>query len=75
MRRVDDSVEILDPEHAEVGDGKAAALILMRGQLSVAGAGGQILHLGGQGRQRFLMRVLEHRREQPTLDGDGHGHI
>ena len=58
MRRVDDRVEVVDPEHAEVGDGEAAALILMRSELAVASAGGEVFHLRREGRERLGVGVL-----------------
>src|SRR5580704_15795786 len=39
MRRVDDSGEVVDAIHAEVGDGRGAALIFLRLEFSRAGAG------------------------------------
>src|ERR1700761_6392739 len=47
MRRVDHGGEILDAEHAEIGDREGAALELLRLQLLGAGALGQRLHLVG----------------------------
>jgi SNF2 family DNA or RNA helicase len=75
MRRVDDRVEILDPEHAQIGDGEGSALVLLRGKLAVAGAAGQILHLGRECSQRFHLGVPQHGGEEPALDGHGHRHV
>ena len=47
LRRVDDRGELLDAEHAEVGDREGAALELLELQLAGAGARGEVLHLGG----------------------------
>ena len=42
MRWVDDGGELLDGEHAEVGDGDAAALQLLLAEPSVPRAAGEI---------------------------------
>lgn len=44
--RVDHRVKVVDAEHAQVRDGKAAALVFMRRKFAVAGAGGEVFHLG-----------------------------
>ena len=59
MRRVDDRVEVFDAEHAQIADREAAALIFMGGELFGLGAGGEVLHLGGECREGFLLGVLD----------------
>ena len=45
LRRVDNGRERRNSKHAEVGDGKCAALVFVRQQLAVAGFSRQILDL------------------------------
>ena len=73
MGWIDDGVEVLDAEHAEVGDRETASLVLVRRQLAVARECRQFLHLGGQGRERLQVRVPENRREQAAFNGHGDG--
>ena len=75
MRRVHDGIEIVDAEHAEVRDCESTALVLVRGQLALAGASGEVFHLSRQRRQRFGVGILQDRSEQTALDGDGNSHI
>ncbi len=75
VRRVDDGVEVVDAEHAQVRDGEAAALVLLRLQLALAGARGEVLHFGGDLRQPLGVRVLDDRGQQPALDGHRDGHV
>ena len=75
MRRVDDCVEVVDPEHPEVGNRKAAALIFMRRKLAVTRAGSEVFHLGREGRERFAFGVLQDRREETAFDGHGDSNV
>src|SRR3546814_16071856 len=45
LGRIDDGVELLDAVHAQVGDGRRAALIFMGLQLAVPRPGGKVLRL------------------------------
>ena len=58
MRRVDDRVKVVDAKHAEVGNGKAAALIFMRCQFAVTGTGSEVFHFSREGRERSSFRRL-----------------
>lgn len=46
LRGVDDSSKFVDAEHAEVGNGESAALVLFRLELTVTSSGGKSLGLG-----------------------------
>ena len=70
MRRVDHRIEILDAVHAQIGNRGRAALIFLRHELSRPRPRGEILHFVGDRRERFLLRLAHHRRDQPALDGD-----
>ena len=63
--------ELLDIEHAEVGDREGAALVLLRLQAAGAGAADQILRHPGDGAQALLVGVGDEGGDQPALDRDG----
>src|SRR3546814_17711087 len=48
LGRIDDGVELLDAVHAQVGDGRRAALIFMGLQLAVPRPGGTVLRPEGR---------------------------
>ncbi len=75
MRRVDHRIEIVDPKHTQIGNGKTAALVFMGGKFAVTGAGGEVFHFGREGRERFHLGVFQDRREQAAFDGNRNSHI
>src|SRR5215211_1719230 len=75
LRRVDDRGEALDPEHAHVGDGEGAALVLLGLQPSLAGALGEVLRGRGDGGEGLVGRVPDDGRYEALLQGDRHRQI
>src|SRR5258705_170350 len=71
LRRVDDSGEMADAEHAEVGDRGRAALVFLRLELAGPRPRGEILHLVGDLRQRLALGVEVDWRVQAAGHGDG----
>ena len=73
--RIDDRREILDAEHAEIGDGERAAGIFLWLQLALAGAGGEVFHLFGNLGEAFAFSVEDDRRDQAAINGDSNRNI
>src|SRR5262245_16954116 len=69
VRRVDDGGEILDAVHAEVRHGGGAALILLGLELARPRPRREILHLVGDGGERFRLGATDHRRNQAARNG------
>src|SRR5262245_62113810 len=68
VRRIDDRRKLAHAVHAEVRDRRRAALVFVRLELARAGALGELTHLGGDRGQRLLLRLPDHRRDQPAVD-------
>ena len=68
MRRVDDGGEFLDAIHAEIGNGRCAALIFRGQQFARPRPGGQVLHLERDLRTASWFRRAHNRREQSAFD-------
>ena len=68
MRRINNRLEVLDAEHAEVRHRRRSALIFIGLQLPRAGAGGIILHLVRDLRQAFRFSLADHGRDEATRD-------
>ena len=64
LRRVDDRVELLDAEHAEVGQAGGAALIFMRLQFAFTGLLGQFLHIGADRGKTARIGFRDDRRDE-----------
>src|SRR5690242_1243598 len=76
LGRVDDGGEALDGGvHAHVGDGDAAALVLLGLELAVAGALAEILDLGGDGGEAEAVDVLDNGCHEADGGGDGDGDV
>src|SRR6185312_13007316 len=75
LRRVDYRRELVDVEHAEIGDGERAAGVLLGHEPAFAAALGQVVRLGRDLPQRLEVRVADHRCDQSVLDGHGHAHV
>jgi hypothetical protein len=75
LGRVDDGRELLDAEHAEVGDGQGAAFQLGLLQAAGPGPGCEILDRRGEIRQRPARDRAHDRGHQPSLAGHRHGDV
>src|SRR5258705_334397 len=75
VRRVDDRGEMIDPVHAEVGNGCRPALIFLGLEFPGPGAGGEILHLARDRRQRLGLGLADDRGDQPAWHRDRHADI
>src|SRR5215218_6913358 len=75
LRRVDDRGEALDAEHAHVGDGEGAALVLLGLQPAFAGALGEILGGRGDGGEGLVGRVPYDGRYEALLQGYRHRQV
>src|ERR671920_1983380 len=75
LRRVDDGGEALDAEHAHVGDGDGAALVLVGREIPVASALGEVLGLLRDGSEALLGGVPDDRGYEALVQGHGHRHV
>lgn len=75
LRRVDDSGKVGDTEHAEVGDGERAALVLLGLELAVTSESGQRLGLGRDGSEALGAGVLDDGGDQSVGGGDGNADV
>lgn len=70
LRRVDNSSEVLNAIHAQVGNAEAAALVFVRSELAVASASSHVLDLVGNIRQAAAFSVCNNRSNQAVGSGD-----
>lgn len=70
LRGVDDGSEVLDAEHAEVGDAEAAALVLLGSELTSTSAGGKILDVVRDIRQTAGLGTGHDRGDQTVGSGN-----
>src|SRR5262245_10765847 len=70
VRRIDDGGELAHTVHAEVGDCRGTALVLMRLEPARASALGELAHLGGDDSKGLGLGLADDRRDQPAIDGD-----
>ena len=70
LRRVDDGGEILDPEHAQIGDRETAAFIFVGLELLVLGLARQFLDLVGDRGQPLGLGREHDGRDQARGNGD-----
>ena len=75
LRRIDDGVEAVDAEHAEVGDGERAALEFVGLELAVLGFAGERLGFAADLDERFVLRFLDDGGDEAVGDGDGEGEL
>ena len=70
LRRVDDCREGGDAEHAQVGNGEGAALVLLWLQLAFPGSTSQVLHSLADVRQSAFVCLRHDGRDQSIRSGD-----
>lgn len=75
LRGVDDSREVVDTEHAQVGDGECTALVLLRLELALSGLSSELLGLGRDRGETLGTDVLDDRRDQTSWRGNGNANI
>src|SRR5438552_16938020 len=75
FRRIDDRGELIDPEHAEVGDGEGGPGVLLGEELPLARSAGEIARLLRDVPQRHSIRVEQNGRDKTVLNRDCHRHM
>lgn len=76
LGRVDDGSEALDGGvHAHVGDGDAAALVLLGLELAVAGLLGELLDGGRDALETLALDTLDDGGDEAVGGGDGNGNV
>src|ERR1043166_9662037 len=75
LRRIDHRGEVLDAEHAKIGDGETAALVFLRLELLGARPLGQRLHLVGEDGQTLLLGTEHDGGDEAEIERYGDGDI
>jgi hypothetical protein len=73
--RVDDGGELLDAEHAQVGDGEGVAFPVLRLQLFLLGPLGVVAHFNADGAQGLSIGKTHHGHQQAFFHRHGHADV
>src|SRR5207237_9883292 len=73
FRWIDDRRELIEAEHAKVGDGEGRASVLLRRELPLTRALGEIFRLAGDVPQGHAVGVEQDGSDQPIFDSHCHG--
>src|SRR5689334_13674868 len=65
LRRIDDRRELVDPEHAEIRDGRGRARVFLRRELALTRALRELAGLARDLADALAIRIGDDRRDQP----------
>src|SRR5688572_16251934 len=75
LRRIDDRSELIDSEHAEVGDGERRAGVLLGCEPALPRESRKVFRFRGDLSYRFAVSVEDDGRNEPCLSRDSHSDV